>query len=475
MIATIISSASSTVVVDWCNAVGPMASSMMFVSAFPARHTRTTRRCTLNRKISATLFQSSTTDGKPQQIHHHHNRKVGIFLPNVQAMVDDDNNIIIDNRWQIDATNRLKDIAHKHDIPMVSSQQQQDDDEQHSSERKTQPYTHYLTAVPYLRINSYALGLSQDESSSNNNKRRKQQQKKKRSRLKVTEPYYIDLFPPSDTSLGYRVSSGGGSGGGEMLLKALGIKKLMSDKRAKTMGNDEEQPLVIYDLTAGIARDSLIILASLNNDDDNAPSLLRLHMVERDPIVALLLSDAIRRLHLLANNNNNNRSGVITEEEHKMARRISQCISMEEGDGITVLNHLMLLSNDDTEKESSNIPYPPDVCYLDPMFPPRKKKSSAVKKDMALLHSLLGTTELTDEEVEVDTRLQEEQSLLMAAYNSAMKRVVVKRPISALPLGLANDNGGENDSISSVPQPSYDIRGSINRFDVYIVTISSDL
>ena len=34
----------------------------------------------------------------------------------------------------------------------------------------------------------------------------------------------------------------------------------------------------------------------------------------------------------------------------------------------------------------------PDVCYLDPMFPPRTR-SEAVKKDMQILHSLLGSNE----------------------------------------------------------------------------------
>ena len=131
---------------------------------------------------------------------------------------------------------------------------------------------------------------------------------------------------------------------------------------------------------------------------------------------------------------------------------------------------------------TSYIPsYPPDVCYLDPMFPPRKKKSSAVKKDMAMLHSLLGTASVVavneEEEVTDDThdRIHEEQALLLAAYNTAQRRIVVKRPISALPLGLEavdsdSDSDNSTDGDRNIPKPSYDVRGSVNRFDVYIIT-----
>ena len=115
--------------------------------------------------------------------------------------------------------------------------------------------------------------------------------------------------------------------------------------------------------------------------------------------------------------------------------------------------------------------YPPDVIYLDPMFPPRiEKKSSAIEKDMAMLHSLLGTAndandasprtphrnnnalnEEVNGEEEVDNagrvtaRAKEEQALLRAAYNSAVRRVVVNRPVGAPPLGLSNEHNDDED------------------------------
>jgi hypothetical protein len=117
------------------------------------------------------------------------------------------------------------------------------------------------------------------------------------------------------------------------------------------------------------------------------------------------------------------------------------------------------------------------------MFPPRKKQKSAVKKDMAMLHSLLGTaveTAATRDEKAIipdgvciapgllgeDQRLKDEQALLLAACNVAKKRVVVKRPIGASPLG---DSGLSTTDPVDFPKPSFDVRGSANRFDVYLI------
>ena len=221
-------------------------------------------------------------------------------------------------------------------------------------------------------------------------------------------------------------------------------------------------------------------LNNSNSSDDSSDDHqygLKLHMVERDPIVALLLSDAMRRLHLLTatTHDANEEEDGITD----IAKRIAHCLSMEEGDGVTVLNQL--ISDNNRSNNNSGCCMSPDICYLDPMFPPRKKKkSSAVKKDMALLHSLLGThipsseesDKENDDEDDAVARLLEERELLLTAINSAMKRVVVKRPIYAQPLGLSSCDGGDDDEAIdiNIPKPSYDVRGSVNRFDVYIIS-----
>jgi len=83
----------------------------------------------------------------------------------------------------------------------------------------------------------------------------------------------------------------------------------------------------------------------------------------------------------------------------------------------------------------------PDIIYLDPMFPERKK-SASVKKEMAILHNL----QLNDDN---------DQHLLEAALSCANKRVVVKRPRLA-------------DNLSAFA-PNFSLTGKSSRFDIYLV------
>ena len=139
---------------------------------------------------------------------------------------------------------------------------------------------------------------------------------------------------------------------------------------------------------------------------------------------------------------------------------------MEEGDAADVLQRLSLGNEGD-----ANIPFPPDVCYLDPMFPPRKKKSS-VKKDMSMLHSLLGTAEIQNDNSQTEAlRIEEEQKLLEIACECSVRRVVVKRPITAPPLGNLTTDGNN----ATERSPSYDIRGSVNRWDIYPIIIYDEM
>ena len=72
---------------------------------------------------------------------------------------------------------------------------------------------------------------------------------------------------------------------------------------------------------------------------------------------------------------------------------------------------------------------PPDVIYMDPMFPTRTKKAS-VKKEMQFVRRLVTTPQAN-----------EEQLLLQAALSVARKRVVVKRPIGAPCIGNIKPTG----------------------------------
>ena len=88
----------------------------------------------------------------------------------------------------------------------------------------------------------------------------------------------------------------------------------------------------------------------------------------------------------------------------------------------------------------------PDVVYLDPMYPERRK-TAAVKKEMAYFHDLVGAA-------------QDEAELLDTALNTAKKRIVVKRPR----LGEFLDGR----------KPAYQYTGKSTRFDVYLPTRPSE-
>jgi 16S rRNA (guanine1516-N2)-methyltransferase len=82
----------------------------------------------------------------------------------------------------------------------------------------------------------------------------------------------------------------------------------------------------------------------------------------------------------------------------------------------------------------------PDVVFLDPMFPPKKKKAALERKEMRALRMVVGED-------------ADASALLEAALKLARRRVVVKRPLHAESLGL---------------QPTVSQKGKSMRYDVYV-------
>ncbi len=82
----------------------------------------------------------------------------------------------------------------------------------------------------------------------------------------------------------------------------------------------------------------------------------------------------------------------------------------------------------------------PDVVFLDPMFPPKKKKAALERKEMRALRSVVGED-------------ADASALLDAALKLARRRVVVKRPLHAESLAL---------------QPTVSQKGKSMRYDVYV-------
>ena len=177
-----------------------------------------------------------------------------------------------------------------------------------------------------------------------------------------------------------------GGGKGQAIAKAVGLKK----------GNT---PSVI-DATAGLGRDGFV-LASLG---------CQVTLIERQPVVAALLEDGLRRAY----------------QDPEIGPWMQQRMQLHHGASQTSLTELDLKA---------------DVVYLDPMYPHREK-SAQVKKDMRLFQTLVGSDEDADE-------------LLQPALKVAQKRVVVKRPDYAEYL---NNKA-----------PSASIKTKKNRFDLYSV------
>lgn len=176
-----------------------------------------------------------------------------------------------------------------------------------------------------------------------------------------------------------------GGGSGQMIAKAVGIQPGIRPS--------------ILDATAGLGRDAFV-LASLG---------CVLTLIERQPLIAALLEDGLQR-----------------------AQRAPQVQSIAERMQLRQDNAIECM-------QAWNAP-PPQVVYLDPMFPHRDK-SALVKKEMQLFRPLVGD--------DLDA-----PALLAAALQLASHRVVVKRPRKA-------------PAIEGSITPSLTLEGKSSRYDIY--------
>ncbi len=157
----------------------------------------------------------------------------------------------------------------------------------------------------------------------------------------------------------------------------------------------------VVDATTGWGQDSLHIFRMG----------YELLCIERSPVMAELLADGFMRL-----------------AQQDWMQRLNLCPPLLlQGNAIDLL---------------ANLENPPDCIYLDPMFPPKRKKSALAKKSMMVLRELLGDD-------------QDKEELFEAALKATGKRVVVKSPDYATPLG---------------GKPSQSFQGKLLRYDVYLKT-----
>lgn len=176
---------------------------------------------------------------------------------------------------------------------------------------------------------------------------------------------------------------------------------------ARAVGLGRHQELYVVDATAGLGQDSYVL------------ALLGAHVIciERSPVVATLLLDAVRR----------------AQEAH-----------LRGANRMTVVHADALDFMEQRRAEGGC-----DVVYLDPMYPGREEQSALSKKSLRILRDMVGNDSDADK-------------LLEPALRLAHKRVVVKRPKGA-------------DFLAGKP-PSWQLKGSSSRFDIYLLpTVETNL
>ncbi len=170
---------------------------------------------------------------------------------------------------------------------------------------------------------------------------------------------------------------------------------------ARAVGLKYGKPRNVLDATAGLGRDAFM-LAALG---------CRVSMLERHPVVGALLDDGLFRGH----------------QDAKIGSWLRE--------RLTLLYEINLIDSSVVDL----LPRP-DVVYLDPMYP-IKKKRALVKKDMRILRFLVGGDDDAD-------------NLLAPARKLATKRIVVKRPDYARPMCGVSAHGS--------------ILTKSHRFDIYM-------
>ena len=174
---------------------------------------------------------------------------------------------------------------------------------------------------------------------------------------------------------------------GEMLVRAARVKSPLNGTTP-----------VAVDATAGMGEDSFLLAAAG----------FKVYLFEKNPTIAALLKDALDRAR-----------------QDPAISTIASRMTFVEGDSIEGMKAL---------------PERPDVIYLDPMFPERKK-SGLIKKKFQLLQLL-------------ERPCDDENGLLQAAISAAPAKIVIKRPAKAPVLGGI--------------KPSYPINGNSIRYDCIV-------
>ena len=206
--------------------------------------------------------------------------------------------------------------------------------------------------------------------------------------------YLTVLFDSKGVSLsGFGLSY---QGDFENMLHRVTNGRLQHEMLAKAVKTDQEN-LKAIDATAGMGEDSLLLAACG----------YQVTLYEQNPVIAILLKDALRRA-----------------KKNTVLKDIVSRMQLVEGYSIEHLNKRL---------------DPVDVIYLDPMFPGRQK-SGLINKKLQLIQKL-------------EPPCSKETALFDAAMAAQPSKIIVKRPLKSPYLDER--------------VPSYSLKGKAIRYDCY--------
>lgn len=159
-----------------------------------------------------------------------------------------------------------------------------------------------------------------------------------------------------------------------------------------------EHPVAV-DAAAGMGEDSFLLAAAG----------YEVTLFEQDAVIAALLKDALCRAR-----------------EDDRLREIVGRMHLIEGNSIALMPQLTIS---------------PEIVYLDPMFPPRKK-SGLIQKKLQLIQKL-------------EQPCADERELYDAAVSLRPKKIIIKRPL--------------NGALLAGKKPSYTVKGKAIRYDVVVL------
>ncbi len=223
----------------------------------------------------------------------------------------------------------------------------------------------------------------------------------------------------------------------ELLVKAARIKSLQDDRKP-----------VILDATAGLGEDSMLLAAAGH----------QVELYERDPVIAALLADALRRaaedpalaeaagrMHLHSGDS----EAAMREYARRMHRETTKKseICLQNKEDVKAEEKCAETQKRDSDQAGMNGDESADaeltaidIIYLDPMFPGRHK-SGLVGKKFQLLQQL-------------ESPCADEEELMQAALAAEPAKIIIKRPVKGPYLAGR--------------KPSYSLMGKTVRYDCLV-------